>query len=672
MKISSLLFLLFNFFPNLPAQPPISPDEARRLLSAYLEYAEANPGSALTECFEPAMRKRIERGEVEMRELLVKAQILSVDPPEALVLASADNKGYWDRLLRFRFMKKGERIYLQPMVLRTWMAEFATGYHDETEVHRAFSEAERRQWRESWRSYLERWYGKNERLPDSLLWGDWVVAHSMTSADHLEPPFAVEGETLRIEPGGTLLRPGRWSGRGDWVFTGPAMALRNGGESAVRFFRISRLENGNIWCTDNQLDGFLLSRPRAQTDTAARLIPPKGFRVLCQPAYDEIAWFSYGFSCVRRGETYGFLDSRGREAIPCEYTFVRPPFNDIGQTLVGRDGNVWLIDTGGQVLRAYEYEKVYQLWNNLLMVEKAGKKGLVDTSGKVVLPAVYDDIDAGGWDYFRVLKDTRWGLYDYGGKEVLPPEFEDIRVLENPLAAVKSGGSYGVMDIYTSNWVIPCAYDKITLHDVPLIQAVRDGKTTLFRLDGTLLSKRIYEQTRGIGRDYMAFQRKGRRGVLNAAGAVVIPPVYDNVDYPHSQEPGRFRVNLKGVTVVRDSAGAVYPDTSHTFDEEPEEALFPSTAEPNEFGDWYQSFPHDGRYGYQLPDGRWMIPPLYDKAGKFVDGLAAVAFKGRSGLIDARGREVLPFLYDEVEIDEDAGMIFVKYKGKWGVLAREN
>jgi hypothetical protein len=33
---------------------------------------------------------------------------------------------------------------------------------------------------------------------------------------------------------------------------------------------------------------------------------------------------------------------------------------------------------------------------------------------------------------------------------------------------------------------------------------------------------------------------------------------------------------------------------------------------------------------------------------------------------------VLPFLCDEVEIDEDAGWIFVKYKGKWGVLARED
>ena len=672
MKISSLIPFFLLLSPNLTGQSAISSDEARRLLSAYLEYAEANPGSALTECFDPAMRKRIGKGKVEMRESLVKAQILSVDPPEALVLASADDKGYWDRLLRFRFAKKGGQVYLLPMIGRTWMAEFATGYHDETKMHKAFSEAERRQWRESWKSYLERWYGKDERLPDSLLWGDWVVAHSITSTDHLEPPFATVGESLRMEPGGALLRPGRWSGRGDWVFTGPAMALRNGGESAVRFFQINRLENGDMWCTDNKLDGFLLSRPCALADTA-RLIPPNGFRVLCQPAYDEIAWFSYGFSCVRRGERYGFLDSHGREAIPCEYTFVMPRINDIGQTLVGRQGLVWLIDTTGQVLRTYAYDKVYPLWHNLLMVEKAEKKGLVDTSGKVVLPAVYDDIDAGGWDYFRALKDTGWGLYDREGKEILPPEFEGINFQEDNLAVVKSKGSYGVMDIFTKQWLVPCAYDKITLKGAPLIQAVRNGKTSLFRLDGTLLSDREYELTSWMGWDYMAFQRKGRRGVINAAGAVVIPPVYDNIDYPHFQEPGRFRVSLKGVTVVRDSAGAVYPDSSGVvFDQEPDEALFAAAAEPNEFGDWYRPFQHNGRYGYQLPDGRWIIPPLYDKAGKFIDGLAAVTFNGRSGLIDARGREVLPFLYDEIEIDEDAGWIFAKYKGKWGILARED
>lgn len=674
MKISSVLFLLFTFFLNLPAQPPISPDEARRLLSAYLEYAGANPGGALTECFEPDIRKKIEQGEVAVMELIFKAQILSVDPQEALVLASTENEGYWDRLLRFRFTKKRGQVFLQPMVERTWISDYVTSYHDETEIRRAFSDEERRQWREQWKKRLASQDGAPpDSLPDSLLRGDWAVKYN-TFWDNPFVEGMKEGELLRFEPGGSVIHPSGLHPPGDWVFAGNQLALRIGKESIFHLFQFTPLQNGDWWCSAGEQEGFLLARPGPENDAPVQFPELKGFQALCQPAYDEMKWFFSGFSRVRRAEKYGFLDSRGREAIPCEYAFAAQPFfDDLGQTLVGREGHVWLIDTTGQVLRTYAYDKVYPLWHNLLMVEKAEKKGLVDTSGKVVLPAVYDDIDAGGWDYFRALKDTGWGLYDREGKEILPPEFEGINFQEDNLAVVKSKGSYGVMDIFTKQWLVPCAYDKITLKGAPLIQAVRNGKTSLFRLDGTLLSDREYELTSWMGWDYMAFQRKGRRGVINAAGAVVIPPVYDNIDYLHFQEPGRFRVSLKGVTVVRDSAGAVYPDSSGVvFDQEPDEALFAAAAEPNEFGDWYRPFQHNGRYGYQLPDGRWIIPPLYDKAGKFIDGLAAVTFNGRSGLIDARGREVLPFLYDEIEIDEDAGWIFAKYKGKWGILARED
>ncbi|MBK6930492.1 MAG: hypothetical protein IPH12_06330 [Saprospirales bacterium] len=48
--------------------------------------------------------------------------------------------------------------------------------------------------------------------------------------------------------------------------------------------------------------------------------------------------------------------------------------------------------------------------------------------------------------------------------------------------------------------------------------------------------------------------------MLNAAGDVMIPPVYDNVFYANFRDPGLFRVTLNGVTVMRNSAGAIYPD----------------------------------------------------------------------------------------------------------------
>jgi hypothetical protein len=56
--------------------------------------------------------------------------------------------------------------------------------------------------------------------------------------------------------------------------------------------------------------------------------------------------FSGGIAKVKKDGKYGFVDSAGRLAIPCEFGSVRPPFSE-GLVAVAKEGRWGYIDKSG-------------------------------------------------------------------------------------------------------------------------------------------------------------------------------------------------------------------------------------------------------------------------------------------------------------------------------------
>lgn len=66
--------------------------------------------------------------------------------------------------------------------------------------------------------------------------------------------------------------------------------------------------------------------------------------------YDELSLYSEGYAAVRKGELWGYIDTWGREVIPCKYSRAHPFHEGLASVeLPDRDG--WaFIDTLGQVV----------------------------------------------------------------------------------------------------------------------------------------------------------------------------------------------------------------------------------------------------------------------------------------------------------------------------------
>ncbi len=69
------------------------------------------------------------------------------------------------------------------------------------------------------------------------------------------------------------------------------------------------------------------------------------------------------------------------------------------------------------------------------------------------------------------------------------------------------------------------------------------------------------------------------------------------------------------------------------------------------------------RWGFCTPDKKVVVPPKYDYAGYFREGLARVKLNGKWGYVDKTGREVIPPKYDD-SWDFREGLARVERNGK--------
>lgn len=76
-----------------------------------------------------------------------------------------------------------------------------------------------------------------------------------------------------------------------------------------------------------------------------------------------------------------------------------------------------------------------------------------------------------------------------------------------------------------------------------------------------------------------------------------------------------------------------------------------------------------GKFGYIDRSGQLVIPAIYDLAGRFKEGLAAVASSNEKkfGFIDRQGKTIVPFAYDWAH-DFSDGLALVKKNGLFGYV----
>ena len=155
------------------------------------------------------------------------------------------------------------------------------------------------------------------------------------------------------------------------------------------------------------------------------------------------------------------------------------------------------------------------------------------------------------------------------------------------------------------------------------IETTRDGDLYGFRReDGTVIAPNIYRYVGQFTDGYCKVMLDdGQAGLIDSTGRVVVPCIYDGVDYPSE---GRVLVGKNGL------------------------------------------------FGYTDMDGTVVIPLQYPNAGSFSEGMATVmvildSFRAACTFIDTLGRQLTAPVYENLQAFS-CGHALVRRDGRWGVI----
>jgi len=220
----------------------------------------------------------------------------------------------------------------------------------------------------------------------------------------------------------------------------------------------------------------------------------------------------------------------------------------------------------------------------------------------------------------------KWGYADPSRRLVLPLQYDEAGPFVSEVAWVRVGQLYGYID-GAGNPITPVQFSKAGTFHRGRATVELKGETYDLDTSGNRLSAPAEPEPES---DFLTqgdvTHKDGKVGFRFTVGQTVVPPIYDEIRENYNgllfvrQGPKWGVLNDKGKPVLPLELDAIRATEATGF-------TLPVVEQ-------------QGRFGYLADDGHLLVPPKYQAAESFVEGVARVTTPdGRTGYVDTRGRE---------------------------------
>lgn len=341
---------------------------------------------------------------------------------------------------------------------------------------------------------------------------------------------------------------------------------------------------------------------------------------------------------------FGYVNKKGTMIVPCEYNEWGylpdlenhhqdadvpwlPDWFD-GLLAVERDGKLQYINADGEIVdtgtEVYDYRQSGEfgkIFDGLAAVSRDLKLGFVNHEREEIVPCVYSD-------YFSesdapegclwVDRDGKWGCINAEGREVVPCIYENFRGFSGGFAAVQKDEKWGYIN-ESGEEVIPF----------------------------------IFENARDFSEGLAAVELDEKWGYINTQGKERVPFLWD---YAHEFSEGLAKVT-QGITggYIDEHGYIVLPFDYNGSNFMDEEAKFQD-------GIVGVCLLSNGKMGFVNRYGEEVVSCTYDcyfHSTEFINGIAVLAKDDFKGCINREEEIVIPFVYDGIWHNEEAGLVFV-------------
>lgn len=362
-------------------------------------------------------------------------------------------------------------------------------------------------------------------------------------------------------------------------------------------------------------------------------------------------------------------------------------------------GKTALIDAKGNQLIPLDKFK-YKTWENKdrLIVSRDGKDGVYDYNGKEIIP-FQDKIEFANESRFFIKRDKLWFIYNFDGQQVSEREFKENLKFYKGKVYLNTGTKTGeVVDIdgKTVSQFSDHYIEDINGYPFLITKDIAKNKYGIVDENEQVLAENIYEQAY-VGRNYIYLIKDNKVSVFDKTQKKVFPTEYHYVNHLFN---GNFKTlkdykNPK-IAVIKVSGEVILPkeyDVVESFKIKGEDYVFVSKDNEEKLLDKnFESVLKDGfqiekiffnnvivkkeETYYKFSPKDKSYTPIKDivsiKPFQFYPAIICKNKENLYGMLDEEGKEIVPFIYDDIVSFLSGDEVVVQKGDKFGVTNLKN
>jgi hypothetical protein len=410
--------------------------------------------------------------------------------------------------------------------------------------------------------------------------------------------------------------------------------------------------------------------------------------VLIPPQYENMTNFRSGKAWAKKNGLWGLVDERGRVLIDFQYSEINP-IVDTDLSWVKKD-NLWGLvgEERGNIICKPQFKIAQVLSENATLVQPTESFGVINhVNCGYLIPAQISKVKKVARHTILFKQNDHWGLFSELGKILLQAEYDTIFTLDENLLVVKKDQKYGLASL-TGKEILPLSYEAIGEVSEGYIPVKANGKWGYSNRLGKVYIAPAYEEAYPFKNRKAVVKQGGLYGIIDVTGKFIQKPQFAKVqrNYAHdyfaiapkdqfymysTQLEKMLEAGFDSVKVADSvSFTRVYKDGKVSFFN----VLSKTQAFPGEFeeaGEHYRGYlpvKQNGKWGIIDTKGKSIVPPKFDEV-EFDYCSVKLIFKvtqnGLTGVYDQNGKELLAPVYDFVVYA--APLFKVKKDGKYGL-----
>lgn len=341
-----------------------------------------------------------------------------------------------------------------------------------------------------------------------------------------------------------------------------------------------------------------------------------------------------------------------------------------GQSLIQytSEGKIGFKDRSGNIITPAKYETVRKVFDNqdkvldnLYMVQSNSKFGIIDKHGTEIIKLKYTYIGKYSEDVFPAIRDSKAGYLDISGREIFPFTYNfPMHFSEGVASIISVDDKYALFDKSGKEIVAP-KYKYLRLCSQGIILGELNGKFGFIKKNGEEITPFIYTADSQSFSEGLAVVRLNKKsGFIDQSGKVVIPIIYDQAK---SFYKGVAIVKLNDKYLMIDRSGKQIKELNYDI-------VYRSPRE-----DLINVILNKKAGRINIATGKEIIPPIYDVMELYKEDFSAwVQLNNKWGVIDKLGKIITPIQYDEKKEYHESGNYNYKVKinNKYGLLDADN